>query len=147
MADQTEGTTTINASAEEIMAVITDFDSYPKWTDFTSAEVLMTDEQGRGTEVRYEMKAPVIGDVMLTLSYRYMAGDVGVSWTSKDIEGRIKSIKGEYVLEELDEDETRVTYKTSVELRMKVPGMLKRQGEKQLIKQALEGLKRRVEQG
>ena len=147
MAEQTEGTKTINASAEEIMGVITDFDSYPKWTDFKSAEVLKTDKQGRGTEVRYEMKAPVIGDVSLTLAYRYKANDGGVSWTSKDIDGGIKSIKGEYVLQELDEDETKVTYKTSVELNVKVPGMIKKQGEKQVIKQALDGLKSRVEKG
>ena len=56
MAEQTEGTQNINASAEEIMEIITDFDSYPKWTDFKSAEVLKKDKQGRGSEVRYEMK-------------------------------------------------------------------------------------------
>jgi hypothetical protein len=147
VAEQTKGTKTINASAEEIMGVIIDFDAYPTWTDFKSAEVLKTDKQGRGTEVRYEMKAPVIGDVTLTLAYRYKASDGGVSWTSKDIDGGIKSIKGEYVLEELDEDETKVTYATSVDLRMKLPGMIKKQGEKQLIKQALDGLKKRVEKG
>jgi uncharacterized membrane protein len=147
LAEQTKGTTTIDASAEDIMEVITDFDSYPSWTDFTSADVLKTDKQGRGTEVRYEMKAPVVGDVTLTLSYRYKAGDGGVSWTSKDIDGGIKSIKGSYVLEELDEDETKVTYTTSVDLQMRVPGMLKKRGEKLLIKQALDGLKKRVEKG
>ena len=147
MAEQTSGDTTIKASAEEIMDVLTDFDSYPKWTDFKSAEVLKEDNQGRATKVRYEMKAPVIGDVALTLSYRYKANDGGMSWTSKDIEGDIKSIKGEYVLKELDEDETKVTYKTTVELKMKVPSMLRRQGEKQIIKQALDGLKKRVERG
>ena len=147
MAEETQGSKTLNASAEDIMEVIKDFDSYPNWTDFTSAKVVKKDKQGRGSEVRYEMKAPVIGDVALTLSYRYKAGDGGVSWTSKDIDGGIKSIKGEYVLEELDEDETKVTYKTSVDLEVKVPGMLKKQGEKQIIKQALDGLRKRVEKG
>ena len=147
MAEETQGSKTLNASAEDIMEVIKDFDSYPNWTDFTSAKVVKKDKQGRGTEVRYEMKAPVIGDVTLTLSYRYKAGDGGVSWTSKDIEGGIKSIKGEYLLEELDEEETKVTYKTSVDLKMKVPGVIKKQGEKQVIKQALDGLKKRVEKG
>jgi uncharacterized membrane protein len=147
VAEQTSGDTTINASADEIMDVLTDFDSYPKWTDFKSAEVLKEDTQGRATEVRYEMRAPVIGDVALTLSYRYKADSGGMSWTSKDIDGDIKSIKGEYVLKELDEDETKVTYRTTVELEMKVPGMLRKQGEKQIIKQALDGLKKRVEKG
>jgi hypothetical protein len=47
----------------------------------------------------------------------------------------------------LDEDETKVTYKTSVDLLMKVPCMLKKQGERQLIKQALDGLTNRIEKG
>jgi uncharacterized membrane protein len=147
VAEQTSGDKSINASAEEIMEVLTDFDSYPKWTDFKSVDVLKKDKQGRGSEVRYEMKAPVIGEVALTLSSRYKADNGGLSWTSKDIEGDIKSIKGEYILKELDEDETNVTYKTTVDLKMKVPGMLRKQGEKQIIKQALDGLKKRVEQG
>jgi ribosome-associated toxin RatA of RatAB toxin-antitoxin module len=147
VAEQTSGDTTIKASAEEIMDVLTDFASYPKWTDFKSADVLKEDNQGRATQVRYEMKAPVIGDVALTLSYRYKANNGGMSWTSKDIEGGVKSIKGEYVLKELDEDETKVTYTTTVDLKMKVPSMLRKQGEKQIIRQALDGLKKRAERG
>jgi ribosome-associated toxin RatA of RatAB toxin-antitoxin module len=147
MAEQTSGDKTINAAADRIMEVLTDFDSYPKWTDFKSARVLKKDNQGRGTEVRYEMKAPLLGDIALTLSYRYKADNGGMSWTSKDIEGDIKSIKGEYVLDELDEDETKVTYKTTIDLKMKVPGMIRKQGERQIIKQALDGLKKRAEGG
>ena len=147
MAEQTSGDKTINAAADRIMEVLTDFDSYPKWTDFKSARVLKKDKQGRGTEVRYEMKAPLLGDIALTLSYRYKADNGGMSWTSKDIEGDIKSIKGEYVLDELDEDETKVTYKTTIDLKMKVPGMIRKQGERQIIKQALDGLKKRAEGG
>jgi ribosome-associated toxin RatA of RatAB toxin-antitoxin module len=147
MPEQAEGTTTINASAREIMRVITDFDAYPEWTGFTSAQVLKRDNRGHGSEVRYHMKAPLIGDVDVVLSYRYRARDRGCSWSSKEIVGAMERITGEYILEELNEDETRVTYRTSVDLKLRVPGMLKRQGEKQIIRQALDGLKKRVEEG
>jgi len=147
MAEQTHGDTTIGASAEDIMEVLLDFEAYPKWTDFKSAKVLKKDKQGRGTEVAYEMKAPMIGDLKYTLAYKYRANNGGLSWTTKEIEGGVKDIKGEYKLDELDEDETKVTYKTTIDLKMKVPGMIRKQGERQIIKTALDGLKKRVEKG
>ncbi len=129
------------------MEVIADYESYPEWLDIRSTKVLKRDRQGRGSEVAFEIKAPMIGDVSYTLKYSYAARNGGCSWTTKEIEGGIRDIEGEYVLEELDEDETRVTYRMSLDLEMKVPGFLRKQGEKQIVKQALDGLKKRVERG
>lgn len=146
MGERAEGSISVDASAAEIMEVITDFDSYPEWSDVKSAKVLKRSRGGRPVEVAYEIAAPVIGEARYTLAYEY-DGDDGVSWTTREIEGKIRDIQGEYVLEELDEDETRVTYRLGVELGISVPGFLRKQGEKQIIKTALEGLKRRVESG
>jgi polyketide cyclase/dehydrase/lipid transport protein len=93
------------------------------------------------------MKAPMIGELKYTLSYKFKADNGGLSWTTKEIEGGVKDIKGEYKLDELDEDETKVTYTTTIDLKMKVPGMIRKQGERQIIKTALDGLKKRVEKG
>jgi uncharacterized membrane protein len=147
MAEQTEGSITIEAPASEVMDVILDYESYPKWNDIESVKVLKKDSKGRGSEVQMHVKAPVIGEVTYTLKYSYRAGDGGVSWTTKEIEGGIKDIKGEYELDELDEDETKVTYRMSIDLKMKVPGFIRRQGEKQIVDGALKGLKKRVEGG
>src|SRR5437868_10050830 len=109
MAEQTESSITIKGSAEDVMAVIEDYESYPEWNDLRSAKVLKKDSRGRGSEVQMEVKAPVIGEVKYTLKYSYKADNGGVSWTTKEIEGGLKDIKGEYLLDELDEDETKVT--------------------------------------
>ena len=147
MAEQTQGSITINASAEDVMAVIEEFEDYPKWNDLKSVKVLKKDSQGRGSEVEMQVKAPVIGEVKYVLKYSYKASNGGVSWTTKEIEGGIKDIKGEYELEELDEDETKVTYRMTLDLKMKVPGFVRRQGEKSIVDGALKGLKKRVEKG
>lgn len=147
MAEQTEGSITIKAPAAEVMEVIEDYESYPEWNDLRSAEILKKDSKGRGSEVAFEVKAPMLGEVKYTLQYSYKAGDGGVSWTTKEIEGGIKDIRGEYELVELDEDETKVTYRMSIELGIKVPGFLRKQGEKQIVDGALKGLKKRVESG
>ena len=145
MAETTEGSITIQAPAEDVMAVIEDFEEYPEWNDLRSARILKKDSKGRGSEVEMKLKAPVIGDVRYVLKYSYKANNGGMSWTTKEIEGGITDIQGEYQLDELDEDETRVTYRMQLDLKMKVPGFLRRQGEKQIVDGALKGLKKRVE--
>jgi ribosome-associated toxin RatA of RatAB toxin-antitoxin module len=145
--EQAEGTKTIDASAADIMEVLSDFEAYPTWTDVKKTKVEKTDKQGRATEVHYEVSQFGI-TAKYTLAYKYTAGDGGLTWTTKSVdEGPIKDIEGEYVLEELDEDETEVTYRMTLELKTKLPGILMKRGEKMIIRNALDGLKKRVEQG
>ena len=145
--EQAEGTKTVSASAGDIMEVLIDFESYPEWTDVKSTKVVNTDSEGRPTEVAYEVSQFGI-TAKYTLSYVYTDDDGGMTWTTKSVEeGPIKSIEGEYVLEELDEDETEVTYRMILDLKTKLPGILMKRGEKMIIKNALDGLKKRVEQG
>ncbi len=147
MADRTEGSTIIAASAADIMEVIADFESYPEWNDVKSTKVLKKDKQGRGSEVAYVVDAPMIGELAYTLVYSYAANDEGVSWNTKEIKGKVKDIQGEYALDELDEDETKVTYRVAVQLGISLAGFLKKQADKQIIKNGLDNLKKRVERG
>ena len=145
--EQAEGTKTIEASAADIMEVLSDFEAYPDWTDVKKTEVEKTDSKGRPSEVSYEVSQFGI-TAKYTLAYKYTANDGGLTWTTKSVEeGPIKNIEGEYVLEELDDDETEVTYRMTLELKTKLPGLLMKRGEKMIIKNALDGLKKRVESG
>ena len=104
-----------------------------------------TDSEGRATEVWYEVSQFGI-TAKYTLSYDYTDDDGGMTWTTKSVdEGPIKDIQGEYVLEELDENETEVTYRMTLELKTKLPGIIMKRGEKMIIRNALDGLKKRVE--
>jgi len=59
----------------------------------------------------------------------------------------VSNISGEYLLTEIDDDETKVIYRLAVDLGVLLPGFVRTQGEKRVIENALEGLKRRVELG
>jgi ribosome-associated toxin RatA of RatAB toxin-antitoxin module len=145
--EQAEGTKTVEASAADIMQVLVDFEAYPDWTDVKKTEVVKTGKDGRPTEVRYEVSQFGI-TAKYTLAYKYTPDDGGMTWTTKSVEeGPIKNIEGEYVLEELDEDETEVTYRMTLDLKTKLPGIIMKRGEKMIIRNALDGLKKRVEQG
>ena len=58
-----------------------------------------------------------------------------------------RTSRGEYLLTEIDDDETKVIYRLAVDLGILLPGFVRTQGEKRVIENALEGLKRRVELG
>jgi carbon monoxide dehydrogenase subunit G len=144
VADRTEGSIEIEGTPQEIMAAITDFESYPEWAlGIRSAEVTARDDRGRGTEVAFEFSAMGF-TARYSLAYRYADDDAGVSWTTAQATGAVRDIEGEYVLEPLNGD-TEVTYRLAVDVAVRIPGFLKRRADRQAITTALEGLKRRVE--
>jgi hypothetical protein len=147
MGEHAEGSIVIEASAAEVMDVITDYEAYPEWADVKTARVLQRGAGGVGTEVAFEVDVPVLGRASYTLAYRYAPGDAGVSWVTNEARGAVSNIRGEYLLNELDDRETEVTYRLSVELGVLLPGFVRTQGAKRVIENALEGLKRRVELG
>jgi len=147
MSEQTEGQIVIEATAAEIMDVLTDFEAYPDWADVKSVKILQRGEGGVGTRVAFEVEVPVLGKASYTLAYRYAPGEGGMSWVSTEARGAVSNIAGEYLLTEIDGDETKVIYRLAVDLGVLLPGFVRTQGEKRVIENALEGLKRRVELG
>lgn len=145
MAEETEGTISIDADPAEVMGVIADFEAYPEWSDVDRVEVLARDRRGRGTEVAYQVTMMGIS-ASYTLAYKYRPGNSGVSWTTSRAAGAVKGIRGEYSIE--DEDgKTRVTYRLAVDLAIPVLGLMRRRGARKVVETALLGLKRRVEEG
>jgi carbon monoxide dehydrogenase subunit G len=145
--EQAEGSIVIDASLEDVMEVVEDFESYTDWADVRTVAVRSRGEGGRATEVAYEVDVPVLGTAAYTLRYRYAPGDTGVSWTTSEARGAIRDIRGEYLFDEISDSETKVTYRLGVELGVLVPGFLRSEGAKRVIENALEKLKRRVEMG
>ena len=144
--EQAEGHITIDAPLIDVMEVIEAFESYPEWAEVRLVDVRERGEGGRATEVAFEVDVPVLGTASYTLRYQYAPGDTGVSWVSKEAHGAIREIRGEYLLDDLDE-RTKVTYRLGVELGALVPGFIRTDGAKRVIENALERLKRRVEMG
>ena len=143
MAEHAEGTTEVLATPSEVMAVIADFEAYPDWVgNLEQVEVLRRDRRGRGTRVAFRLRTP-LGDQAYTLAYRYQPRDAGVSWTY--VEGSLEDLAGSYTLEPTGDGATRVTYRLEVALGMPLPGLVRRQAAKQIVRSALGDLKRRVE--
>lgn len=145
MAPATTSSIDIAAPAEQVMAVIADFGSYPEWAEqVKTVEVLEPGAAGRPARVRFQMDAGPIKD-SYTLDYSWAADDRAVSWTL--VKGQMqKAQDGSYTLTESGKT-TTVTYSLAVDLNIPMIGMLRRKAEKVIIDTALKGLKRRVESG
>jgi ribosome-associated toxin RatA of RatAB toxin-antitoxin module len=142
MPEHAEGSIEVAATPQEVMGVIADFESYPEWVgNLEEVEVLERDRRGRGSLVAFKLRTPVMS-AAYTLAYDYAPRDRGMSWTYQ--EGTLEDLSGSYELEPLD-GVTRVTYRLEVELGMPLPGLLKRQAARQIVRSALSDLKRRVE--
>jgi ribosome-associated toxin RatA of RatAB toxin-antitoxin module len=143
MAEHAEGSTEVHATPAEVMAVVAHFEAYPEWVaNLEEVEVLARDRRGRGTRVAFRLRTPM-GEQAYTLAYRYRPRDAGVDWTY--VEGTLDDLAGSYVLEPAGDAVTRVTYHLEVALGMPLPGLVKRQAARQIVRSALADLKRRVE--
>ncbi|MGH2805907.1 MAG: SRPBCC family protein [Actinomycetota bacterium] len=142
MADKVKDTIDIKATADEIFEVCTDFENYPEWNaNIKQVEVRETDDEGRATKVCMEVDAKV-KTVRYILAYDYSEAPDAFSWDL--VEGDVKALSGRYAFDEFD-DVTEVEYETSIDPGFPIPGMIKRQAQKQIAKGALEDLKKRVE--
>lgn len=143
MADRTTASTTIAAPPAVVMAVIGDFPAYPEWASAVrSADVLARDGAGRASRVRFDLDAGLVKDTYV-LGYRW-DGDSSVQWDLAEAGAVVSGMSGGYRLVPGDRG-TEVTYELAVEVRIPMPGILKRRAEKMIIDTALKGLKQRVE--
>lgn len=127
------------------MAVIADFASYPEWAAAVrSAEVVDRDHGGQARRVRFRLDAGVIKDSYV-LAYDW-DGDSSVRWDLAEPGSVITALSGGYLLAEAEAG-TMVTYDLAVDVRIPMPGMLKRRAEKTIIDTALKGLRDRAEAG
>jgi ribosome-associated toxin RatA of RatAB toxin-antitoxin module len=144
MVDQSTQSIAIEASAAEIMAVISDFAAYPEWAEAVKeTEVLSTTADGRAEKVRFVLDAGVVKDTYVNV-YDWADDGLSVSWTLS--EGQVqKSQRGSYRLNPVSDQRTEVTYSLAVDLAIPMIGMFKRKAAKMIMDTALKELKRRVE--
>jgi len=143
MAEQTSSSIVVDAAPAAVMDVIADFEAYPEWaTGVRRVEVVEQGGGGRARDVFFALDVSPIKDEY-TLRYDW-DGDRSVTWTL--VEGKmLKALDGAYLLADLGDGRTEVTYRLALDVSIPLIGMLKRKGEKILIDTALKGLKKRVE--
>ena len=139
----TRSSIVIAAPRAEVMAVIADFAAYPHWASAVKdVRTLERDGAGRASRVRFTLDAGVVKDSYV-LGYDW-DGDRGVRWHLAEPGSVVSGMDGGYALADRGAG-TETTYDLTVDLRIPMPGLLRRRAEKTIIDTALRGLKNRAE--
>lgn len=134
----------IAAGARECFDAIVDFETYPEWQDAVKeCEVLSRDPDGRARRVRTTIDAKV-RRVSYTLDYSYEEPHA-VRWDF--VEGDPKRIEGEFLFDEDGDGTTLATYVLRLDAGVWLPGPIASVLRDQVMKRAVDDLKRRVERG
>lgn len=138
--------TMVRATPGQLFAIVTDFEGYPEWTDDIKAvRVLERDDQGRGTKVAFRVAA--FGrSTSLTLVYDYREAPERFSWVQESGD-LTRGYVGSYSFEAAgnDGEETEVHYQFAIDLKVPLPGFVKRRAEGRLGVKVLQELKSRAE--
>ncbi len=145
MAESATQTITIEATAAECYAIVTDFEHYSEWAhDVKEAVVKERDHLDRAIEV--EFRASALGrSTHYTLHYDYSDAPDRLAW--KLVKGDImRACDGAYVFTPSDGEpaSTHVEYQLSIELVVPLPGFVKRRAEVRILNTVKE-LKTRAE--
>lgn len=130
----------IEASPEEILDVIADFDTMTEWSAaHQSAEILERNDDGRPTKVKMKVKAAGITDEQVMA---YTWGDNKVSWTLVS-SGQQRSQDASYTLIP-EGDATKLKFELSVDPVVPLPGFVLKRAIRGSIDSGTEGLRKRV---
>jgi ribosome-associated toxin RatA of RatAB toxin-antitoxin module len=133
----------VTATPEQCFAVVSDVERYPEWAaDIKQVVIERRDDEGRPGEATF--RAGAFGrSTSYTLSYFSKAPRI-LAWkqTSGDLTSKLD---GSYRFDAAGDGSTEVTYTLEVELRVPLPGFIKRRAQSRIMHTALEELKARVE--
>jgi ribosome-associated toxin RatA of RatAB toxin-antitoxin module len=134
----------IRGTPEDCYTVLSEFARYPEWAaDIKSVQVDEHDDAGRPRVVTY--RAAAFGrSTSYTLRYDYTNAPEELSWvqTSGDLTRRLD---GSYHLSPSGDGGTEIVYKLVVDLKVPLPGFVKRRAEGRIMGTALRELKAVVE--
>lgn len=143
MSETSSSTIAISASADEVRAVLFDIANYPLWsTSFKAVNVLVSDGQGRPTQVNLTVDAGALKDKP-TLNYDWAGYPDRVDFSLEDAD-LLTEMSGAYIVKD-NGDETEVTFELTVALSMPVPPTMRIKAEKSTIDLALKQLKEKLE--
>src|SRR5207248_5683418 len=143
MAERATEQIVIDATPEELLRVLLNFERYPDWAgDIKDVQVLERDDEGRGTLVAY--RAAAMGQsARYTLAYDYSDIPNSMSW--KLTEGSImRVLDGSYTFHARSAG-TLATSLLVVDVAVSLPGFAKRRAEGKIMGTALRELKKHVE--
>ena len=132
----------IEGSPKDCFDALLDFERYPEWQRAVkSVEVVSRDGDGRAKEVEFEIDAK-IRSIRYRLDYGYEEPHM-LTW--RYVDGDVKDVDGEFVLEDQGDGTTLATYALRLDPGAFLPGRIANMLSDKVMQGSMEDLKTRVE--
>ena len=132
----------IEGSPRECFDALLDFESYPEWQRAVkSVDVLKRDGEGRAKEVEFEIDAKLRA-IRYRLDYGFEEPHL-LTW--RYVDGDVKDVSGEFVLEDQGDGTTLATYALRLDPGAFLPGRVANMLSDKVMQGSMEDLKARVE--
>lgn len=132
----------VAGSPQQCFDALAEFETYPDWqAAVRRCTVHSRDEAGRARRIEFEIDAKV-RSVGYTLDYSYDEPHL-MSW--EFVEGDVKDVEGEFLLEDLGDGTTLVTYALRIDPGIWVPGKIVSLLTDGVMQRVVDDLKQRVE--
>ncbi len=130
----------IEATPEEILAVIADVESTPTWSSqYQGAEILESYDDGKPLRVKMKVKAAGMTDEQVV---DYTWTDTSASWTLVSA-GQLRSQDAVYTLTP-EGDKTRLRFEITIDPSVPLPGFVLKRAMKGAMETATDGLRKQV---
>ena len=134
-------TATVAGTVDDCFAVLTDFESYPKWSSvIRKCRVLDRHPDGLARRVEFILDM-TIKTIRYVLEYTYERPR-GATW--HHVEGDVKDVEGSYRFDETPSG-VQATCSQAVDLGFWVPGFIRSLAEAKALRDSVEEFKRAVE--
>lgn len=132
----------VQGTPQQCFDALVDFEAYPEWqVAVKDCEVRSRDDAGRGRRVAFSIDAK-LKTIDYTLDYSYEEPHL-INW--EYIEGDVKDVDGEFVLEDRGDGTTLATYALRIDAGVWLPGRVATMLSEQVMQRSVEDLKARVE--
>jgi len=132
----------VDATPQQCFDALLEFETYPDWqAAVKDCEVQSRDRDGRGRRVAFDIDAKV-KTVSYTLDYSYDEPHL-LSW--QYVEGDVKDVDGEFILEDMGDGTTLATYALRLDAGVWMPGPIASMLTDGVMQRSVEDLKARVE--
>jgi uncharacterized membrane protein len=144
MSQPSSNSTTIDAPASEVSAVLADLENYPTWTSaIKKVEVHERDSNNRPVKVTVTVDAGVLKDrAQLSYDWSKLPNEIAFSLDEADM---MTEMTGSYQIKDNGDDTSTVTYSLTTQISMPVPEMMRKKVEMSTIDAALAQLKKKIE--
>ena len=144
MSQPSSNSTTIDAPASEVSAVLADLENYPTWTSaIKKVEVHERDSNNRPVKVTVTVDAGVLKDrAQLSYDWSKLPNEIAFSLDEADM---MTEMTGSYQIKDNGDDISTVTYSLTTQISMPVPEMMRKKVEMSTIDAALSQLKKKIE--